>query len=153
MAKFWQSQKFKKLEAKWNEKLQQSKFTDAETSTAKGRCLKQLSKVTRVYGTKSIITIDTKTEYFNLLQSYINEMTFKRQKEVFKNETDCLIMTRRSEGISIQNICKELAESGKKIHRQTVRYIIRNYEHEWGIRLWPKNKLSPPWWGWKLNTK
>jgi len=133
MSNFWESDSFKKLQQKWYEKLKKSGFDDAERVVGDELKLKQ--RATNAYVQAPRVVRQAKLDYYRALCEYVH-------REKFKNEADELIMLRRSEGITIKQISKELKKLGFKHHRQTIRYVIRKYEHRWNIKKWSLDKLT-----------
>lgn len=134
--KFWQSRKFSQLEQKWYEKLKDDGFIDQERKI--GQDTELIQKASNVYRQAPEVVRDAKIIYFDVLKEYILISTFK-------DEGDKLIMMLRSEGYKIKEISQKLKELGQKNHRQTIRYIIRSYEHKWNIRHWTQTQLRPQW--------
>lgn len=123
--RFYQTNEFRELHVKWTHKLKESGFDDIEEDewlvkkksvNIYGRCAKDIRE------SKDIR--EAKIRYFEALSCKCHE------EENF-SQLDLTVMVMKSDGISIKEIAKET-----KIHRQTVRYIIRRYEHKWGIRYW-----------------
>lgn len=138
--KYWQTPKLKKLENLWYAKLKQEGFVDAEKTVGKDRVLVQ--NAPNAYRQASQVQRENKAEYYRLLTTHGNE-------ERFRDKTEERVMLKRALGFNIKEICEELKTTGDRCHRQTVRFIIRFYEHKWGIREWTKDQLSPKWKRWK----
>jgi len=85
---------------------------------------------------KDQISEDRKNQaiYYSLLHSKVNS-------EKFENQIHEIIMAKAAEGAKICKIIEALEAKGKYIHRETVRFIIRRYEHKWGIREWTPKQL------------
>jgi hypothetical protein len=133
---FWQTSKFRQLEKEWYEKLKENGFIDAEKTTGKQQVLIQFAS--NALRQASQLTRESKAEYFSLLFKCVNA-------DAPTDRIELLVMSRRAEGAKIEEISKELKQLGGKFHRQMIRYIIRRYEHKWNIRIWPAEKLCPPW--------
>lgn len=119
MAKFFQTKEFRELYDAWMQKLSDSGFTDVEN---KAQGLKQ--NAANSYRQAEQIVREAKIEYFRTITRRVHD-------EEFSDQVDLTVMTLRGDGVSINDIARE---SG--VHRQTVRYIIRRYEHSWGLRIW-----------------
>lgn len=128
MRKFWQTKKFKALQNKWEKKLLESGFVDAEKMFYGSLHLKQ-PVCNYVYRYNMFVEAvrENRQLYFELLGEFFH-------KEQFNDEVERLIMERRAEGVKIKHICEELKSLKERCHRQTVRLIIRKYEIKWGIR-------------------
>lgn len=124
MAKFFETRAFKELKNVWDEKLKQSGFVDFE----KNEKLKQNSA--NSYRQANQLLREAKLEYFRLI-------TYKAHEDEHISPIDLTVMTLRGDGIPIQTIAEEI-----QIHRQTVRYIIRRYEHAWGIKFWSSKQRN-----------
>lgn len=127
MAKFYQSREFRELEKQWDEYLKLSGFEDAERIKNGERVLRQNSS--NSYRQAGDDEREAKLQYFQTLCAH-----FYRTE--FPNPVDKLVMAMVSDGRSIKFIVFELSRSGHPTHRQTIRFIIRRYEHLWGIRVW-----------------
>lgn len=119
--KFWQTERFKELQRKWNEKLRDSGFIDAE------RDGKLIQNSANSYRTQIREVIENKQRYFELLGQWYHE-------EMFTNSVHNFVMRRRSEGISQKQISRELRDIGEINSHETVRKIIRYYEYKWQIK-------------------
>ena len=136
MPKYWQTIQFKKLEKEWDLTLKEAGFIDAERTVGDERVLSQ--NAPNAYRQTNKVIIESKVEYFTLLTKHAGD-------EKFEDKIDELVMNLRANGYKIREICENLKQIGQKCHRQTVRFIIRGYEHKWGIRKWTQAKLDPPW--------
>lgn len=122
------SKSFKELEALWNERLVESGFKDVEKMKRNGeRVLRQRS--TNVYRQASQSVRMSREKYFQLIAENFYQTEFNR-------EIDKTVMGLFAEGVSIKNIVLELKGQNISIHRQTIRFIIRRFEHIWGIKYW-----------------
>ena len=124
MKKFWQTEKFKRIERVWEEKLRQSGFNDIENA---GKKLKQ--NAGNSYRTVISTVIDGKQRYFELLSQHFHD-------EVFTDEIERFVMERRSQGAKIKEIVIDLKGMGvkRRTHRETIRLIIQSYENKWKIK-------------------
>lgn len=129
VSKFYQSAEFKDIEKTWERLLFKSGFVDAERTKNGQRVLKNQSA--DAYRQASAETREARVQYYR-------NLCYHTYRTVFLKLIDRFVMTRRSDGVSIKQIVIEIEAHGGKIHRQTVRYIIRRYEHQWGIRFWAK---------------
>jgi uncharacterized protein with gpF-like domain len=126
--KFFNSKRFKDLEAAWEEKLKRSGFVDIEKKKKNGeRVLKQNSA--NVYRQANEATRSAREQYYRVIAENYHQTEFNR-------EIDRIVMGLFAEGCSIKNIVLALNEKQISIHRQTIRFIIRRHEHIWGIKYW-----------------
>ena len=104
---------FQKLEGIWNEKLKESGFEDAETSS---RRLKKWSS--RFYSNvpHSIIWAN-KFEYFRIAEFFLNEHKFKDEREK-------IIWAYHTNGVGVREIVETLEKVGIKTSRDTVSRTI-----------------------------
>lgn len=113
MAKFYHTKEFKDLQKVWEEKLFSSGFSDAE------------QRMQNPYRhSPSRETREGKLEYFRTITECIHS-----NLEI--NPLDLTVMTMRGDGFTNIQIAKEIGA-----HRKTVMFIIRRYEHRWGLRVW-----------------
>lgn len=127
----------------WNSRLQDVGFEDIELESGPNHV--QLLDKDQV-SDEQRATI----EYYDRLVAAFNS-------EQFEDDTHKFIMGRVCEGDKKCAIVRALHERGQRIHRETVRYVIRRYEHKWGIRTWDQN-LMTSWvrkqkWDRKTRTK
>ena len=123
MRKFWQSQKFKKLQSKWEEKLRASGFKDIEDEKNRLR-----QNAGNSYRTTTHVLIENKRRYYELLaQGY-------HQEKEFRDTVERIIILLRYRGLKIKDICYGLEAINERSHRDTVRKILRRYETRWKIR-------------------
>jgi hypothetical protein len=127
MEQFWRTKKFKTLTLVWNKKLEASGFNDVEFDIKGDRTLKQRS--TNAYRQASEFERDSKLEYFCV-------MGYLAHNTKFENEVDKYIMIRHSEGAKQLEIVEELQNMGSPRHRETVSFIIRRWETNWGLKNW-----------------
>jgi hypothetical protein len=128
---FWNTKEFKEIQKKWDDVLESNGFNDIEQTIKNERVLKQQS--TNAYRQAVDVVRQSKIEYYTVLGQKIAGAQFE-------NEIDKAVMEKRSEGLKIKEISSII-----NLHRQAIRYIIRRYEKEWGIRAWTTEQLSPQW--------
>jgi hypothetical protein len=116
---------FKQLQTEWYRKLADSGFRDVERSGRVGP-----SPTT----SEEILIRET---YY----SRLNEAIYDEQTE-FRNEIDKHILTRHAEGAAINTIVNELREFGTPRQRKAIRFIIRKYVMNWGIRSFTRKQLN-----------
>lgn len=136
MSKYWQTDAFSALEEQWDAKLKKSGFVDAEKTVNKERVL--IQNTPNAYRQAPQVTREAKEQYFTLVSYH---MGYKPPRDRIER----IIMHNLSFGARIGEICEQLKDLGGSCHRQTVRFIIRKYEHKWKIRRWSKEKLNPRW--------
>lgn len=123
--KFWQTEEFRVLQKTWEAKLREDNFADAESLINGKHVLKQ--RASNAYRGASALDRQAKQKYYNLLGEGFHAETFSDPVEAF-------VMERRSQGLSIKNICAELKSKGERCHRETVRHIILKYEAKWAVK-------------------
>ena len=133
MAKFWQTAEFKALEAQWYETLRHDGFVDAEEEVGGEPSLSQ--NASNAYRKACPIDRQAKIGYYQLLRRCL-------EVDRPENPIEQLIMIRKSEGVLIKDILKELKSMGIKRHRQTIGYVIRRLENKWQIRTWTKSQMK-----------
>lgn len=122
MAKFYQTKTFKGLQKEWEKRLLESGFIDHEN----GDQLKQ--NAANSYRRANALLREAKLEYFQII---IHQIYRHGYIPPDMDPLDLTVMVMRGNGLSINLVAER-----NKIHRQTVRFIIRRYEHQWGIRSW-----------------
>jgi hypothetical protein len=76
-----------------------------------------------------------KEAYFRIIASHAHA-------QPFRNETHRLILMRYAEGAMIKVIVAELQEIGQYRCRNSVTFIIRRYEMEWGLKEYTPRQLN-----------
>lgn len=146
MAKFWTSEKFKKLKHKWEEKLKKSGFEDVEKEINGHVTLKSYSscesRYAGIYRFAPTVVREGKEDYYRILSQKVHlELNFE-------DESDKLIMEWTAEGRKVKDISEELKRllpDGKqrsKHYRNTIRYVRRRYEDKWGIKSWTEEQMG-----------
>jgi hypothetical protein len=117
----------------WNRKLSEAGFRDAEEVIGGEHVLKQTAE--HPYRGTDDLTRQTKAAYYRLLaqQSHDTE---------FANEAHKLILTMYAEGSKIRDICAALEAQGMCRCRGSIRFIIRKYEMQWGLRQYSLKQLN-----------
>ncbi len=118
-----EEEEFQKLQREWYQNLADTGFRDAE---ADGEPTKYVSLTKR----------ETDEQYFEILNMLIHS-----EKTVWKREIDRRILTMYAEGARIKDICHALRMSGDGRCRESIRFIIRKYEHAWMIRTYTRKQL------------
>ena len=121
--KFYHTIEFKELAREWDCRLRDSGFIDAEVLKSGKRVLKETADFVFRWARDELVK-DSKLEYFR-------NITHSVCKTDFIDPLDLTVMTMRGDGFSIN----EIAECNS-INRHTVTFIIRRYEHKWGLRFW-----------------
>lgn len=130
--KYWQTPHFKALQRAWYAELAKDGFEDAEELVGADMMLRQIAA--HPYRNAEELGIKTKEAYYRFL--------FQRvQGSAFDNDIDCVIMTMFAEGAKIKRIVESLETQGKTRCRETVRYTIRRYEMQWGLRQYTPKQL------------
>lgn len=123
--KFFQTKAFKALQIEWDEILRRSGFKDAEKRQGANDQLRQ--RASNAYRGAPETIRENKAHYYELLGEFFYQ-------EVFDDDVERLVMERRSEGVKIKDISRELRELGERSHRETIRHIIYKFEAKWGIK-------------------
>jgi len=132
--KFFETENFKKAQKYWYDKLQAEKFPDHE----------------KLVGTKLYLLPQSQSQYndnvdrsnYDITLEYYLRLARHVEQEEFKSDRDRLIMKFHSEGKRICRIIEALQTLGFPCHRQTVRFVIRKFEHKWKIRHWQKKQMT-----------
>jgi hypothetical protein len=115
------------LQRFWDEKLKESGLKDAEKTVRGKRVLKD---------TASSINKKSKQTVWVEKSNYFELVTENIVKTNFETLTEELVMRKHAEGKGISEIVQDLQNLKIKIYRGTIRFIIRRFEHLWGIREW-----------------
>lgn len=127
LVKFYETKRFKELEAEWEQRLAETGFKDAEKKIGNSRDLKQYAE--NVYQSARH---DARDKYFDLLSECFLKEIFLEHKIM----QDYVAGKRRVE------ILKELLASGVSIEYETIRFIIRRYEYRWGIKNYSARQMN-----------
>lgn len=130
---FWRTRQFKVLSQEWNKKLEQSGFEDAELEVKGDRVLKQ--RASNCYRQADKLERESRLEYYTFL-GYLAHNT------KFNNELEKLVMVMYSEGKPYKEILEELNKRGIIRHRTTIEFIIRRWQHKWGIKSWSLKQMN-----------
>lgn len=134
---FYKTEEFQQLQQDWYGKLKQDGFEDIEKEVKGERVLRQRA---------SYAFHHTAGKDPELLRAYYALLSEHLAGEPWANDIDRIILTRLAEGATISAISKTLKELGQPLwHRQSIRFRIRKYEHNLGIRHWTEHQLNPPW--------
>lgn len=129
--KFWTTNDFKALQGAWYQRLADEGFTDVEEMVGTEMRLK-----------KTIATVCVGEIVWRDREAYYNFVSQKAHDTVFTSDVDRLILTLHAEGKKIKHICEELVSIGKQRTRHTVRFKIRIYEMQWGLRHYTPRQLN-----------
>lgn len=132
MADFWRTRTFRTLSKDWDQILEKSGFNDVEKDLTNARVLKK--RASSCYERAVEVERETKLEYYCFL-GYLANNT------IFPSELEKLVMIRHSEGAKIQEITREIENTGISRDRKTVRRIIRRWQMKWGVREWSLKEL------------
>lgn len=130
---FWKSPKFKALQEAWYQRLAASGFQDVEEMIGFDMVLRQTAH--HAYRGTDDLMRDSKADYYHLVSQ-------KVQETEFESDVDKLILTRHAEGKKHVHICRELELLGLARNRKTIRYRIRIYEMQWGLRTYTPRQLN-----------
>lgn len=126
-------QELKQLLQYWDEILKATGFQDIERTIGGERVLIQYSS--NVYRQAEEVVRESKISYFEQVSEKVNE-------HQFEDSIEQTIMSLIGEGSRIKEIVDLLNKKGISIHRQTVRFIIRRYETQWGIKIWRNKQMN-----------
>lgn len=125
---------FQLLFKEWNNKLLESGLQDVEETFSGQRRLKEQGNI---FHSVDPLIFECKQEYYLRLTEGVTNSHFQ-------NESEKTILTLFSDGYSITDISDYLKENNlPKSNHRTITLIIRRYEHKWGIKTHPDNKLYP----------
>lgn len=127
--RFWERPDFVAMQSEWYSHLAASGFEDAERMVGTEPMLRQFS------GELTGDRHDERRDYFTVLSQCVHVYSFAR-------EVDRIIMAMRAEGAKITHICEELRRRGEHRDRRAVRFRIRVYEMEWGLRKYTPKQLG-----------
>jgi hypothetical protein len=134
------SKEFIALQQKWYKKLSDEGFNDAEEVRGSELVLKQTAHHPLRWTAKgdNPTAREAKQRYYELLEHRVNGHTFI--KPVHEQ-----IMTLLSKGFTQKEICAVLRATGAKpSYRGLVKFIIRRYEDEWGLKKWTQKEMGKP---------
>ncbi len=129
----YRSQEFLDLQEEWYKRLGDSGFKDIEAAGHLKR-----------YSNGAFKGVHTMAEYEDRLQYY---QKLRECVELFRLEipAERITMEMRADGCTVLAISAALRALRLRPYcREKVRYIIRQYEHSWGIRSWSLDKLTRP---------
>ena len=135
--KFYETPEFKELSKEWEDILKRSGFIDSEKEIGTKRGFQQ-SAGGVFRNVRDPVRREAKELYFQQLTKCLHSACFD-------SGVDRVVMVLRSEGARITEICEALANVDMGRCRGVVRFIIRKYEHRWGIRNWTQNQLNYQW--------
>lgn len=127
---FWKSPAFKALQAEWYQRLEAEGFKDAEEFDGEEVRLKDYSLGRK----REIIMRLQRQRYFAVISEYV-------QQTQFESIVDEIILTWYADGRKIKHICEELKRQGQSRCRETIRFTIRRYEMQWGIKQYSPKQL------------
>ena len=137
----WTSRAFRELQRQWYQRLAAEGFQDIERLVNGEPELKQ----TALCAADS----EDRETYYRLLRQHVS-------KAKFESEIEATIMDFHAEGATIKEICQSLQSlsprrpprfrAPTRRNRNTVRYIIRRWEAEWGLRDWDQKALGLDRW-------
>lgn len=79
----------------------------------------------------------SKEDYYAVLSQMAED-----ESTVFKNDAHKHILRKIARGISATQIVKELISLKMPRNRDSIRFIVRRYEMEWGIRTYTPRQLN-----------
>jgi hypothetical protein len=133
VGKFYETKAFKKSQSEWYTKIKDGGFEDQERDGETGELIGQRNN--HAYRHQpSRVSRESRLSYYQSLSERVETERL--------NGRDTLIMRGRSEGLRIKEILRILVINGFDIHRKTVMYIIRRYEHKWMIKFWSRQEMT-----------
>ena len=153
---YWKSSEFKELQQAWYQKLAEHGFDDVETMVGDELLLRQHAAeayrslrlikrkiyrsdegdIVRIARTELNWTArHAKEDYFRIISSMA-------QTSEFKNEVDRIVIVRFAEGKKACEICEELKQRGTPRYRHAIRFIVRRYEMQWGLKKYTPRQLG-----------
>lgn len=118
-----------KLLNKWEKKLQSS-AKEEESFSLKDR-------------PQNMVLLDKDVPLdVQLVCEYYDKLSKAVSNNSFESEIEQIIIEQKSKGQKICEIVNYLAKRRKRIHRETVRHVIRRFEHKWGIRKWTYKQMD-----------
>lgn len=127
-------EEFKALQRHWYKLLEDSGFQDIEHFKNGHLVLKETIRDRLKH--ISFLKMKVQEEYYHLMTYKVLDESTK-----FKSETDKYILTRYIDGVHINQIIEELMAKGLSKNRDTIRFMIRRYELEWGINHYDNKEL------------
>lgn len=131
---YWKTKSFRETQKEWYAALEKHGFMDAEKDVCGEMSLRQWA-VSPYRHAKSVVEREAKELYFTILAQNICVAKFR-------NKIDEHILVMYSVGHKIKEICIELEKIGERRARNTIRFIIRRYEMEWGVRAYNRKQLN-----------
>lgn len=131
--KFWETKSFKAIRDEWYQNLEQNGFKDIEKVCGEELVLRQFSQ--HVFKNVNDLAKVQKESYFASLSHAVHHAEFD-------SEVDKLVLTLYADGQKIKTICAELERIGESRCRGAVRFMIRRYEHQWGMRKYTPKQLN-----------
>ncbi len=130
---FWKTPEFQELQQAWYQRLADSGFQDAEILVRGELLLRQSAE--HPYRDADELIRESKDDYYYLVSQ-------KVQETQFPNDVDRIILTRHAEGLKQVQICRELEMLGMRRYKKTIRFRIRIYEMQWGLRTYTPRQLN-----------
>lgn len=126
---------FRKLQQHWYQKLAERGFKDIERLRGEEYVLIQ----TAAYCYREVDAFERqmKEAYYRMMGQIVND-----ESTYFRNDVHKYILLRHAEGAKVKAITEELEKMGTPRHRHSVRFIIRTYEMEWGVKQYTPRQLN-----------
>lgn len=131
--RFWQKPEFKALQRDWYNKLEELGHIDEEWLLENGELHLKANPVSR--GRLTSLQIKNGLNYFTALWEKIGA-------ELFESDVDRIILELYGGGARIKEIEEYLANRDQRRARNTIRFIIRKYEHKWEIKQYTRKQLN-----------
>lgn len=108
-------------------------FEDAEVDLKGDRALKQ--KASNSYRQAAELERESRLDYYCIVSNLA-------QNTKFHNILDEIVMVKHSDGATIKEIVDILKLKGISRDRKTIRYIIRRWQMNWGIKIWSPRQMN-----------
>ena len=134
--KYYESPSFLALQKAWYKRLKDTGFQDIEELNFGEPTLKQSSenKYRGLRGKDPILKAAIE-DYFRLLSEHVAEGEFD-------NDIERIIMQMFASGMKTCVIVRHLAQIKQPRCRTTVFYVVRKYEHRWGMKFYSPAQLN-----------
>jgi ABC-type uncharacterized transport system ATPase subunit len=129
-------EEFSKLQKHWYQRLADTGFKDVE-ELKDGKLILTEEIGQYHYRKTDAFRILMKEEYFRAICQMVQDIDTR-----FRNSIDKYILSRYSEGAKIKTIMVELSTQGCQLRRNSIRFIIRRYEVQWGLKSYGPNQLN-----------
>lgn len=138
--KFFETKAFLELKNEWYQKLKSDGFIDLEKNYGNNHY--DLKQVARYQLRKKISRGKFSFDQIGAHREYYLKLSQTAFSHIFPNKRDQIVLQMHAEGARVIEILKVLEKHEIYCHRQTIRYIIRRYEHQWQIKSWTPKQMT-----------